>query len=176
MTPTEISSMEAVQEYMHSLESHAAQKVKRLHRRAGQKENQSSHKDGWSPVLIGYKTHLTALVVIQRHRLGHKGTRKLESTNAMRLYLDNILPEWEGKIAAAGLRKEEISTIQECTSRLLHWWKHTTELPTPEKLDEDRDKIKRCLHGILRHEYRKNINKHVQLVKTTENKDAGGRC
>ena len=30
-------------------------------------------------------------------------------------------------------------------------------------LDEDRDLIKRCLHGTLRHEYQRNINKHVRL-------------
>ena len=139
--PTEISSMEAVQEYMRSLESHAAQKVKQLCRRAGQKETQSSHKDGWSPVFIGYKAHLTALVVIRRHLLGHKGNKKWESTKAMRTDLDNILPEWEGKIAA-GLRNEKINTIQECTSRSLRWCKRTTELPIPEMLDEDRDQIK----------------------------------
>ena len=83
--------------------------------------------------------------------------------DAMRADLDNILPEWEGKLAAAGLRKAESATIQECTGRSLHWWQRTTELPTTEMIDEDRNAIKRCLHGTLRHEYRKNINKHVRL-------------
>ena len=37
------------------------------------------------------------------------------------------------------------------------------ELPTTEMLDEDRELIKRCLHGTLRHDYKRNINKHVRL-------------
>ena len=81
----------------------------------------------------------------------------------MRRDLGHILSEWEGKVAAVGLRKEEIGTINECTCRALRWWQQTTELPTTEMLDEDRDLIKRCLHGTLRHEYRRNINKHVRL-------------
>ena len=170
--PTDISTMEAIQDYMRNLETHAARTVKQLYRRAGQEEQQSSHKDGWSPVFIGYKAHLTALIVIRRHLLGHKGTKRLESAHDMRRDLDQILPEWEGKVAAAGLRKEEIGTIQECTSRPLHWWQHTSELPTTDMLDEDRELIKRCLHGALRREYRRNINKHfgkVEIKKVTEN-------
>ena len=52
--PTDLSTMGAIQEYMRNLETHAALKVKQLYRRAGQEERQSSHKDGWSPVFIGY--------------------------------------------------------------------------------------------------------------------------
>ena len=65
------------QEYMRSLESHAERKVKQQYRRAGHKEHQSSHKDGWSPVFIGYKVYLTALVVIQRYLLDHEETKKM---------------------------------------------------------------------------------------------------
>ena len=37
------------------------------------------------------------------------------------------------------------------------------ELPATAMFNENRDHIKRCLHGTLRHEYRSNINKHVRL-------------
>ena len=74
--PTDLSTIDAIQEYMRNLETHAARKVKQLYRRAGQKERQSLHKDGWSPVFIGYNAHLTALIVIRQHLLGHKGTKK----------------------------------------------------------------------------------------------------
>ena len=67
--------MAAIQEYMSSLETHATQTVKQHYHRARQEEQRSSHKDGWSPVFIGYKAHLTALIVIRRHLLGHKGTK-----------------------------------------------------------------------------------------------------
>ena len=44
--PTDISTMEAIQDYMRNLETHAARTVKQLYRHAGQEEQQSSHKDG----------------------------------------------------------------------------------------------------------------------------------
>ena len=94
------SPIEAVQEYMRSLEIHAAQNVTQLYRRARQEDNKSSHKDGLSPVFIGYKAHLTALRVIQRHLQDHKGYRKWESEKVMRSDLDKTLAEWEGKVSA----------------------------------------------------------------------------
>ena len=48
---------------------------------------------------------------MRRHLLGHKGTNKRESAADMRKDLGKILPEWEGKVPAAGLRKEETGTI-----------------------------------------------------------------
>ena len=106
--PTDTSTMAAIQKYMSSIETHAAPTVRRLYRRAGKEEQRSTHKNGWSPVFIGYKVHLTALIVIRRHRLGHKGKEKWASASDMQRDPGHILPEWEGKIAAAGLRKEEI--------------------------------------------------------------------
>ena len=161
--PTETSTMVAIQKYMRSLETHATRTVKRLYRWAGQKEQQSSHKDRWCPVFFGYKADLTALLVIRRHLLGHKGNKKWGSAIDMRRDLGHILPKWEGKVAATGLSKKEIGTINECTSSALRWWQQMTELPTTEMLDEDRELMKRCLNGTLRHEYRRNITKHVRL-------------
>ena len=71
-------------------------------------------------MFIDYRAHLTALIVIRRHLLGDKGAKRWESAHDMRLDMEQILPEWEGKVAATGLRKEEIKTIQECTSQPLH--------------------------------------------------------
>ena len=77
--PTEDSSLDAVMEYMKDMQHQMARKVKQLYLRAGQGESQSSHKDGWSPIFIGYKAHLTALVLIRRHLMGHRGARKWTS-------------------------------------------------------------------------------------------------
>ena len=77
-------------------------------------------------MFIGYKAHLTELIVIRQHLLGHKGTETWGSTTDPRRDLGYILPEWEGKVAAAGLRKEEIGTINEYTRKALRWWKQTT--------------------------------------------------
>ena len=59
----------------------------------------------------------------------------------MRADLDNITPEWEGKLAVAGLSKAESATIQECNGRSLHWWQRTTALPTTEMIDKDDNAI-----------------------------------
>ena len=72
LCPTNISTMGAIQDYMRELESHAARMVKHLYRSAGQEQPHSSHKNGWSLVFIGYKSHLTALIVIRQHLLGHR--------------------------------------------------------------------------------------------------------
>ena len=93
----------------------------------------------------------------------------------MRWDLGQILPEWAGKVVAAGLRKEETGTILDCTRRPLQWLLHTTEIPTTAMIDEDREHIKRCLYGTLRHEYRRNINKHGRLHEENTNKGAGGQ-
>ena len=73
--PMDKSTMASIQEYMRSLESHATRTVKRLYRRAGLEEQRSEHKDGWSLVFISYKAHLTALILIRRHLLGHTGNK-----------------------------------------------------------------------------------------------------
>ena len=161
--PTADSSLTDVMKYMNDMQQQMARKVKQLYLRAGQGEQRSSHKDGWSPVFIGYKAQLTALVLIRRHLMGHRGARKWTSPAEMREDLDYILPEWDGKLGAAGLRKEELTAIHECTQRPLHWWRETTTLPTSDMVDEDRSLVKRCLQGNLRREYRRNINKHVRL-------------
>ena len=40
--PTDLTTMDAIQEYMRNLETHAAQKVKQLHIRAGKEERPSA--------------------------------------------------------------------------------------------------------------------------------------
>ena len=95
--------------------------------------------------------------------LGHKGNKKWGLVTDMRCDLGHILAEWEGKVASSGLHKEEIGTINDLTSRALLLLQQTTDLPITGMLDEDRELIKRCLHGTLCHEYRRNINKHVRL-------------
>ena len=142
-----------------------ARKMKQLYLRAGQGEQRCSHKDGWSPIFIGYKAHFTALILIRRHLTGHRGARKWTSPAEMREDLDFILSEWDGKLGAAGLRKEEITAINECTQCRLHWWRETTTLPTSDMVYDDHNFVKRCLQGNLRREYRRNINKNVQLRK-----------
>ena len=62
--PTEASTIDAVQEYTRILKRHVARKGKQPYQRAEQDERRSSHKVRWSPVFIGYKAHLTALVII----------------------------------------------------------------------------------------------------------------
>ena len=82
--PTENSSLDDVMEYMKDMEHQMARKVKQLYLRAGQGETRSSHKDGWNPVFIGYKAHLTALVLIRRRLMGHRGARKWISADDIR--------------------------------------------------------------------------------------------
>ena len=71
--PTADSSLTDVMKYMNDMQQQMARKVKQLYLRAGQGEQRSSHKDGWSPVFIGYKAQLTALVLIRHHLMGHRG-------------------------------------------------------------------------------------------------------
>ena len=56
-------------------------------------------------MFIGYKAPLTALIVIRRHLLGQKVKEKWASVTDMHSDLRHILPELEGEVAAAGLRK-----------------------------------------------------------------------
>ena len=64
MDPMDISSLDDVMEYTKDMKQQMARKVKQLYLRAGQGKTRSLHKDGWSPVFMGYKAHLTALVLI----------------------------------------------------------------------------------------------------------------
>ena len=48
------------------------------------------------PVFIGHKAHLTALVLIRRHLIGHRGARKWTSPDHRRKDLTYILEEWDG--------------------------------------------------------------------------------
>ena len=95
--PTADSSLTDLMKYMNDMQQQMACKVKQLFLRAGQGEQRSSHKVGWSPVLIGYKACLTVLVLIRRHLMGYRGGgRKSTSPAEMREDLDYILPEWDG--------------------------------------------------------------------------------
>ena len=86
------------------------------------------------------------------------------------------------KLAASSLRKAESATIQECTNRSLHWWQRTTEQPTTEMIDKKRNAIRQCIHGTLRHEYRKTSTKGktstnmFASVRTPGSKTDDERC
>ena len=82
--PTEYSSLDEVMESTKDMQHQMARKVKQLYLRAGKGETRSSLMDGCSPAFIDYKAHLTALVLICRHLMGHRGARKWTSPDIMR--------------------------------------------------------------------------------------------
>ena len=111
---------------------------------------------------VAYKAHLTALVHIRRHVLGHKQRSQWHTAQDMQATLPALLDDWEGKVRAVGLNKDTTATVQASTDRPLSFWRRCQVLPSILEIDTDKDTIKRLLHGTRRHEFRKQINTHVR--------------
>ena len=122
----------------------------------------ATYKDGWSPQLLAYKAHLTALTEIRRHLLGEKHRHK-----------------WEAAHIASGIRQQIDRWVSTVTG--LHWqdlkemhqfldvfpdhgpafWR-TTSTDNPNDLAEicsrDCARILTKLHGRQRSEMRSSIS------------------
>jgi Ulp1 family protease len=160
--PTDDSTDEEVIAYMHKLEQHSATTVKHLHNTHGQTSKRSSRKDGWSPMYIAYKAHLTTLVEIRRSLLGHAHRKKWSDTMTMMREMPDILDMWETTLDSLDITSVQRQEIMDSTAHSLQWWKDLTTLPDIGAIDNDIDTLKQRLHGVSRIEFRRRINVHVR--------------
>jgi len=162
VTPNDDMDIEEIMEYMQKMNMRMANTVKKLYHRAGQDKQRSSHKDGWSPTFIFYKSHLTALVMIRRHITGQKGRKRWRDAADMKTDLELILADWDNKTIGLDLSDEQKSTINNSIARNRTWWSEVASLPALFDIDADMKRIKLLLHGANRREYRRRINAHVR--------------
>ena len=160
--PTDDSTDAEVIEYMRKLEQHSGDTVKRIYQRHGQVNKRSSRKDGWSPMYIAHKVHLTSLIEIRRSLLGHAHRDKWTSTEVMRQELPDILQIWESTLDGLELSDAQKEGIHQSTERSLTWWKALDTLPDTATIDTDIDAVKKLLHGTTRTEMRRRINVNIR--------------
>jgi len=160
--PTDDSTDEEVMAYMHKLEQHSATTVKHLHNTHGHTSKRSSRKDGWSPMYMAYKAHLTTLVEIRRSLLGYAHRKKWPDITTMLREMPDILDMWETSLDSLDITSAQRQEIMDSTAHSLQWWKDLTTLPDIGAIDNDIDTLKQRLHGTSRIEFRRRINVHVR--------------
>jgi hypothetical protein len=159
--PNDDNTDDEVVAYMHKIEQHSATTVKHLYNTHGHRQR-SSRKNGWSPMYIAYKAHLTALVEIRRSILGHANRVKWTDDQSMLLDLPDVLEMWEATLEGLDISDTQRLEVTNATPQPLQWWRDITAIPQTDLIDDDIDRLKKLLHGTARTEMRRRININIR--------------